>query len=62
MLCFQKGFDPVMEMMGIDHDGAAPGLNQAVDDAIQQGLSVDGKQGLGNMPCMRQQAGPQPRT
>jgi hypothetical protein len=53
MLCFQEGFDPVMEMMGIDHDGATPCLNQAMDDPIQQGPSADGKQGLGNVLCMR---------
>ncbi len=58
----KKGLDLMMQVMGIDHDGPAPGLNQALDNSVQQRLSVYGKQGLGNAPGMRKQTRAQTRA
>ena len=51
-----------MQMMGIDHDGPTPGLNQALNGSIQQRLPVYGKQGFGNVPGMRKQPRAQTRA
>jgi hypothetical protein len=51
-----------MQVMGIDHDGLALGLNQALNDSVQQRLSVYGKQGFGNAPGMRKQTRAQTRA
>jgi hypothetical protein len=58
----KKGLDLMMQVMGIDHDRPAPGLNQTLDDSVQQRLSVYGKQGLGNAPGMRKQTRAQTRA
>jgi hypothetical protein len=51
-----------MQMMGIDHDGPTPCLNQALNDSVQQRLSVYGKQGFGNVPGMWKQTRTQTRA
>jgi hypothetical protein len=58
----QKSLNVLMQMMGIDHDGPAFGLNQALNGSIQQRLSVYGKQGFGNVPGMRKQPRAQTRA
>ena len=61
LLC-KKGLDVPVQVMGIDHDGSALGLNQALNGSVQQWFSVYGKQGLGNAPGMRKQARAQTRA
>ncbi len=58
----QKCLDVLMQMMGIDHNGPAPGPNQALNGSVQQRYAVYGKQGLGNVPGMRKQTCAQTRA
>ena len=61
LLC-KKCLDAVMQVMGVDHDGPALGLNQALNGSVQQRFSVYGEQGLGNAPGMRKQTRAQTRA
>ena len=62
MLSGQIILDVLRQVMGIDHNGLASGLNQASNDSVQQQLSVYGEQGLGDASGMRKQTRAQTRA
>jgi hypothetical protein len=58
----QMGFQPVGEVVDIDHGGLDPGGGQAVQHVVDQRLAADVDQGLGPVIGERAHAGAQARS